>query len=234
MILTIEELTRTVFESTAASVARGPFKGMTICEQSSWYGGSILQKLLGVYEQDLHQAIEKIIAFRPARIVNIGCAEGYYAVGLALRCSGVPILAIDSDRRAVDVCEAAAKANRVEAELLIECASELSASMRSIRRNERAAVIVDCEGCERDFLSLDVSNMESSVLLIEAHEFIQPGIESALNAKFSDTHSIEIILQGSRNPNEIAELQNVSEDLRWLAMSEGRPSAMRWMVAWPR
>jgi len=40
-------------------------------------------KLLGFYEQPLQPYIEQVIQTGYPTIINIGCAEGYYAVGLA-------------------------------------------------------------------------------------------------------------------------------------------------------
>ncbi len=39
--------------------------------------------LLGTFEQELFDVISRIIEVKPKTIVNVGCAEGYYAVGLS-------------------------------------------------------------------------------------------------------------------------------------------------------
>ena len=45
--------------------------------------GDLPPKLLCCYEAELHPAIERAAARNPQLIVTIGCAEGYYAVGMA-------------------------------------------------------------------------------------------------------------------------------------------------------
>jgi hypothetical protein len=62
------------------NVESGPFAGMKylpgFCE-------GILPKLLGSYEQELWPALHSIASLPIQAVINIGCAEGYYAVGLA-------------------------------------------------------------------------------------------------------------------------------------------------------
>ena len=66
-----------------ALVHSGLFKGMTLLNRAS--EGNVAPKLLGCYEQDLHDAIERCIKTPFEHVLNIGCGDGYYAVGLAQR-----------------------------------------------------------------------------------------------------------------------------------------------------
>jgi hypothetical protein len=54
-------------------------------------------KFLGTYEQELHGVIEKAMESHPKFVLNIGCAEGFYAVGLAIRLNDAQVFAADSD-----------------------------------------------------------------------------------------------------------------------------------------
>jgi hypothetical protein len=49
-------------------------------------------KFLGTYERELHRVIERAIWRRPKYVLNIGCAEGFYAVGLAIRLNDAQVL----------------------------------------------------------------------------------------------------------------------------------------------
>ena len=60
---------------------QGPLAGMDFLPQSA--EGCHIAKLLGCYEQPLQPFIEEAIANAYPTILNIGCAEGYYAVGMA-------------------------------------------------------------------------------------------------------------------------------------------------------
>src|SRR2546425_613282 len=58
----------------------GPFAGMRLVAETAF-----LPELLGIWEQELHPVIEGLIAADPDLVVNVGGANGYYAVGLARR-----------------------------------------------------------------------------------------------------------------------------------------------------
>src|SRR4051794_16020529 len=76
-------------------VARGPFEGMGYISLSS--SRTLLPKLLGTYESELGPAVEEICRAGCDRMVVVGAAEGYYAVGMALRNPGVPITCFEMD-----------------------------------------------------------------------------------------------------------------------------------------
>ena len=77
-----------VFRELHSTVCHGPFKGMKYIKKSN--SSALLPKLLGTYEQELHQVIEQIISEEYQNIADIGCAEGYYAVGFAYKSRNRP------------------------------------------------------------------------------------------------------------------------------------------------
>ena len=62
-------------------ILSGPFKGMRYGDFS--YNSALIPKLLGTYEADLHGWVGEAVAAGYDAVINIGCAEGYYAVGFA-------------------------------------------------------------------------------------------------------------------------------------------------------
>src|SRR3990172_3223867 len=62
-------------------VASGPFQGMRYVGKA--VESAFFPKLMGTYEKELHGIWYRQIAAASSRwVVNIGAAEGYYAVGL--------------------------------------------------------------------------------------------------------------------------------------------------------
>src|SRR5438876_11547620 len=78
----LEQLTDRWIAAFGCGVSNGSFRGMAYVPEA--VGSSLLPKLIGSYEQEITPAIEEMVAKRPPRIIDIGAAEGYYAVGLAL------------------------------------------------------------------------------------------------------------------------------------------------------
>jgi len=72
--------------TTNRTVASGPFRGMRYVARA--YHSAYHAKLLGTYEMELHGIVEELCRETPGIIVDVGAAEGYYAVGLAMRLPG--------------------------------------------------------------------------------------------------------------------------------------------------
>src|SRR5436305_1529663 len=90
-------------------VRSGPFAGMTMLRAVA--DGSYTAKLLGCYERELHGLIRRLVRTRYRTVVNVGCAEGYYAVGLARRMPAATVHAHDTDPEARRLCRRLARAN---------------------------------------------------------------------------------------------------------------------------
>src|ERR1700686_4848787 len=77
------ELIDYLWRASAGVVQSGPFKGMRLSDQTTWGDGDLGAKILGCYEQELWPHLEGARRGAYRRVINVGCAEGYYAVGLA-------------------------------------------------------------------------------------------------------------------------------------------------------
>src|SRR5262245_2169669 len=80
-------LAETYVAHHGARIRGGPFAGMAYLDGVS--EGSFIARLLGVYEAELHPHLDAIMADGIDCVIDIGCAEGYYAVGLAYRYPGL-------------------------------------------------------------------------------------------------------------------------------------------------
>ncbi|MEJ0050900.1 MAG: 50S ribosomal protein L11 methyltransferase [Methylovirgula sp.] len=224
-----------LFEKLDGKVHSGVFKGMRVIKDASWYGGQILQKLLGVYETELSGDIERMVYNNPEVVINIGCAEGYYAVGLAKRLSTAKIYAFDIEMEALRICERAAKINSVEDRFYFQTRATRSSLEPILSKNKKTAFIVDCEGCERQiFEALSNDLLSSSMILIECHDFVDPGVTEFLEQKLFATHLLHFVTSEDRDAREVELLEDCDEEIRWDALSEGRPEQMHWLLAYPR
>lgn len=71
------------------TVRRGPFAGLRYPSHDA-VGSSLWPKLLGSYEAELAPTFEALCATPYRTVVDVGAAEGYYAVGLGLRLGEAP------------------------------------------------------------------------------------------------------------------------------------------------
>ncbi len=224
----VAELTEQVILYTDRVVQDGPFKDMKLPEKESWSQGDTLPKILGTYEQELNVSIETCIARKPEVVVNIGCAEGYYAVGLALRMPTVQVNAYDSDAKALHACTEAIRLNHTE---MVATGREalIKPDMRELR-GTKTFYVIDCEGAELGYVE-NPANFKNADMIVECHDFMNPIITATLTERLEPTHDITVIREGPRDPSAFELFKNLNTLERFCAVSEMRPHVMRWVVA---
>lgn len=215
------------------TVLSGLFKGMVIPEEYSWGDSDVIAKIVGLYESDLREALLKTVERAPSIVINVGCAEGFYAVGMARLLPNATVYAFDIDERACAICSRAAEENNVSNRIVIDglCTTDRLAKITD--RPDRTLIVMDCEGAELELLDpAKVPGLAHCDIIVETHDFVEADITMILQNRLNTTHDIQRISQGGRNPNEIPELARLSELDRWLAISEDRPEAMTWLACW--
>jgi precorrin-6B methylase 2 len=232
----------TLNKATNRIVQAGPFQGMKLVthpkpsslSHEAFYGWDAHQ-LLGCLEKELHYSIEQAIQRAPQMIVNVGCAEGYYAIGLAKRVPSAAIYAFDSSKKARKLCEIAATENQVRDRVHIKGTCNEKELLKLALSGKKLFLLIDCEGEELNLLTPHcVEALRDADLIIECHDFQNPLITPTLLQRFMKSHRIEIIKEGPRDPSSSPLLQHFSSFDRWLCVCEFRPSVMWWLVCWAR
>ena len=127
---------------------------------------------------------------RPTVVVNVGAADGYYAVGLARRLPHARVLAYEPNEERLAQLVAIAELNGVAAR--VEAVSE-AARHESLEEvlDVPAAVVCDCDGCEAELLDpRHVTRLRHATLIVEAHDLLVPGITDTLRQAFEGSHDI--------------------------------------------
>lgn len=229
------EVTAAIYSWSKGQVQSGPFRGMRILQASSWGDGDLCPKILGTYESELHPCLKFWAKAQPDMVINIGCAEGYYAVGLARLFRGAIIRAFDISQAARDLCQQNAALNRVQDRIVIGglCSPEILDD--ALGDSVHPAVVCDCEGGELDLLDpLHAPNLLRSTILVECHDFVNRCITETLAGRFKESHVIDVIPEGPRDPNRFPPLRRMRSLDRWLAICEFRPEFMKWLFMRPR
>ena len=221
----INKLTQTIVKRYGPVVLAGPFAGMQYVAEAA--GSSLLPKLLGSYEAELHQTVTAIINSGYGRIIDVGCAEGYYAVGLALKVPEARVFAFDIDPRARRLCEQMAGENGVSERVLVR--DECNCERLDALLDDRSLVICDCEGFELELLDPDrVPNLRVSDVLVELHDFIDRSISPTIISRFSETHDISLVSSRERDPSTYPALETFNDWDRHVAVAEFREDQMQW------
>ena len=218
----------TILERSGTQVLSGPFKGMDYGVRAS--EGSRAARLLGAYEASLASVIEAIIARDYPLVIDVGCAEGYYAVGLALRMPKSRILARDDNPKAQDLCRIHAARNGVEAR--VEIGGRMEHADFSICTAQATLVLCDIEGAEANLLDpIAAPGLLQADILVESHEVMRPGLTDLITRRFATTHNVTRIDRQLAPETLPAWMESFSDLDRLIALWEwrGGPTPWLWM-----
>lgn len=207
-------------------VAHGPFAGMAYATRSS--EGGRAPRLLGVYEASLHPVIETVIARAYPQVLDIGCAEGYYAVGLARRMPDSVVHAHDMNPMARALCAEMAKANGVTERLRI--GGEIAHADLALCANAPTFILCDIEGAEGVLLDpAKAPALAKADILVEVHEGMVPGLLARLTQRFQPTHRVTRIDRSLRPDLLPTWAEGLSDLDRLLMLWEWRASPTPWL-----
>ena len=219
------------------TVTGGPFTGMRYPTARS-YGSFLLLKLLGSYESELRSTLEALLVNDYTAVVDIGCAEGYYAIGFGRRCPRTKIYAFDTSSDARAICSDMARLNGVEERVQIGgfCDEKM---LRSIPLGERSLIFSDCEGYEGVLFTREVAALLAKHdVVIETHDFIDIDLSIRMREVFDATHRIQPIKSTDdiekAHTYVVPQLRSYDTKAKRLILGERRPAIMEWLVMTPR
>jgi hypothetical protein len=218
----------------SGSVATGLFRGLPASDEAlEWFW----PQLLGVYEHPLIPTLERWLSDCPPRIVDVGAASGYYAVGFGLRCPKAEVIAYEANSATRERLLRYADRAGVAIDVRGECrVADLDASVGS----ESGLLFMDCEGAERELLGAAlVPRLANWRVLVELHDEQAPGVGEEIYARFRDSHMIREIWTQDLKPGDFHGL------LAWplsvyciralrTFCEERRQCEMRWFAMEPR
>lgn len=134
-----------IVELADGRVMSGPFKNMRYTSQS--VGSTWAPKLLGTYEQELHDVIAVLIDRQPSIIINIGAAEGCYVVGMLLRCPESHGIAFESTTTGQQLVREMARHNNILDRLDVRGHCDISSLSACLRfQSLSTTLIADIKG----------------------------------------------------------------------------------------
>ena len=211
-------------------VVSGPFAGMRYSGDAC--GSVAPAKQLGSYELELHEVVARVIEDRHYNIINIGAAEGYYAVGLARALPEAHVSAFDVSENARLECKRLAMANDVHN---VTNHGRCDAAMLRSLTTRPAFVLSDCEGAEIELLDpARVPGLRQCELLIELHEHLVKDETQQLLDRFAEDHRSRLIPASARAGSDYPQLEFLSPKLRNLAVNEFRAPGQKWLHLCPR
>jgi hypothetical protein len=204
------EFARTeIFNGADLVVLGGPFAGMRYINEHTY--GPIALNWLGLYEPHLNGVIQQIVDGPYDGFIDLGAAEGYYAVGIGRARPELNIVTFDLDPFSRASQRRLAALNGVKN---IDIRSICTHQNFEDVLGERPFVFCDVDGAELDLIDPNsVPGLRRADLLVEIHSIGKlsvPQVTEIVAQRFSDTHSIRVI-----GPNaEYAEQARLIKALR--------------------
>jgi hypothetical protein len=215
----------------------GPFAGLRYVGESP--SPQVGPFLLGLSEMEIWPFIRRLLSGEFDTFINVGAAEGYYAVGMA-RFGRIPrVISYEGDRLGRVLTRFMARKNGVAARLDVRglCNPELLGD--TLAPIARPALLIDVEGYEEELADpARVPALRRATMIIELHEQARP-MADILRPRFAATHEIEEIWT---RPRTLADLpQNLWPATMFFSRTrllelgtERRDMPMRWWLLTPK
>lgn len=211
------------------AVLNGPFAGLKYPCIGQIPLSKILPKLLGTYECEIFPVLESIQNTRYGTIVNIGCAEGYYAIGLAKMFPDAQIFAYDLNAQSIEFAKAMADLNRVDEQVVFN-GLFTSESCKTLSLKNPVLVVCDCEGAEYELITPFVWEGLVCDFLVEIHNCrADQGQSLQLVKAFSETHDANWILGQINKSQYVSKHTGFTKGEKFRLLDEGRPAIMDWV-----
>ena len=173
-------------------VALGPFKGMLYIDDA--YVGFVCHKVTGTYEKEIQQVINDELLIEYDAIIDVGSAEGYYAVGMALFSKAHKVISYEGSDRGRELQKKLIKLNNVNEIIELKEYCDEHILTEEMLKYENIFLIIDVDGYELALLNNELnSKLNKATMIIECHNHCYENMETDLINRFKDTHIIKSI-----------------------------------------
>ena len=212
----------------------GPFAGMIIPERvQHWDDGNFGTKLLGCYEHELHDVIHHAVWRYPNVLIDVGCSEGYYAIGFARMHKDLRVHALDISDAALTLCSMYATINGVKDQVYTARGARDPSELRFRGIEGRRLYMIDCEGDEAELIDLEACpELKHSDIIVECHDFMRPSMSRILADRLAATHKVELIRPTMPDFGQFQFLRQLPSIISVLMVVEKRPMPCYWLACW--
>lgn len=222
-----------------SKVKDGPFAGMRYVQTACC--SAYPPKVLGTYEMEIWDCLAPCLQWKGGLFVDVGAAEGYYAVGMLVGNPSLRTVAFEAEPESRKVLAELGNLNGVAGRLEVKGFATHVELESALSRETQVFALFDIEGGEFDLLDpVLVPSLRHVPFLVEIHDWVYPGrdADSLFRNRFEATHKIFEIKARNPKPADIA-----NPLWRWVARTNPtiagrllneRPPIMRWFNLIPR
>jgi hypothetical protein len=201
--------------------------------------GAAAPKIMGVYESELASCLLKWSAIPFQHVINVGAAEGYYAVGCAMLWPKASVTAFESTEQGRTLLARNVKLNGLQSRIKIMGHCDQEQFRAAIGNGQTSLVIVDVEGAEGQLLNSEtIPGLANTHIIVEIHDFIDDRLGEIVSSRLKSSHVVEEVRTRARTFWDFHEPRGLWRRL-WLLpylkqyANELRPGPMRWFCCTP-
>lgn len=233
-----ERISLEVFDSVNGQVKYGPFTGLHLNRETWWGKLDLGSQCLGLYEKELLDFIETLPDDRFSHFIDIGAADGYYAIGMLVSKKINHCICFEQSEKGQQTILTNWQRNQAPGKLkILGEANELSLSSLRPEELQRSLVLIDIEGFEFELLSKAfLAKLQACTIIIEVHNWVENFLEKYAQLLRNAHHffDIEMVERIDRTTSHLPELRDMTDDNRLLFTSERRPCMMRFLKLTPK
>ena len=227
-----------LFKMLNGTVKYGPFKGLRLTHNPWWGQLDLGSQCLGLYEKEILKFIENIEDGQFTNFIDIGAADGYYAVGILSTGKIQRSICFEKTDKGREAIFTNWKNNGAIGQLVVKAKANFESIATLTEHDlERSLILIDIEGGEFELLNNDtIHKFRYSKILLEIHNWVTDFEEKYKNLLISldEFFCIKIIKRVDRQVDNYMELRDFTDDNRLLLISERRPCLMRFLELTPK
>ena len=218
-------------------VQAGPFKGMI-------FHSPTLPMLMGTYEMETYPAIERLHNCQVKRVINIGAAAGFYAIGFARLFPDATVDAFETEAAFAEMMHQNAIRNCVRERIVSSGICTVLDVARLTDLPGLSLIAIDVEGAEVELLDpVKAPGLKDSLVFVELHDIHLPGCTDTIRERFSETHEIQEFFTLERKLSAFPFHWMKAPPLLWIrsyrkalveSMTESRPGPQNWFLMIPK
>jgi hypothetical protein len=218
-------------------VLSGPYKS-TYLYKEKIYKNYFSSQLIGCYEMQVQKKIIDIqTKYSLNNIVNFGAGNGFHVLGVVKNNFFKNGFCFETNPEQRRILRINITKNRIKDKVSVynEASIFKVNSLLSKKELKKTLFLIDIEGSEFTLINKETINyIKDSYLIVENHSFNSSKKILIRFWQIIDYYfNYELLHPSSRNPLIIKELSCLTEDEKWIAVSENR-RLMNWIVCVPK
>ncbi|MEM9410337.1 MAG: hypothetical protein AAGA30_04445 [Planctomycetota bacterium] len=232
-------VSKVLFDRYRGEVQRGPFSGLKLDRKNSASKGQLGLKIFGLYESVVVEAIQKHGPY--GDLINIGACDGYFTLGLlksGLAKRSICFETVWTRQRAI---RRYADNNGLGDQVVVMGKADQNIGFQIAQHDfdpQDSLMICDIEGAEFDLLTENfLAQLSGTTMIVELHDRFKNDHSldqrEDLITRLPNGYQHQILTWQPPNFSGIPDFDEMSDNDRALATSEGRKTRGEWLFAWP-